>query len=85
MIKQSTNTILDWRFEVSDTHGFKHAEVSGGGVSTEEIDEKTMESKKVKGLYFAGEILDIVGRRGGYNLHFAWASGFLAGKAMVRK
>ncbi len=84
MIKQIANTILDWRFEVSDTHGFKHAEVSGGGVSTEELDEKSMESKRVKGLYFAGELLDIVGRRGGYNLHFAWASGYLAGKAMAR-
>lgn len=83
MIKRIANTILDWRFGVSDTHGFKHAEVSGGGVNTDEINPKTMESKKVKGLYFAGEVLDIVGKRGGYNLHFAWASGFLAGRAMT--
>ncbi|MDX1296320.1 MAG: NAD(P)/FAD-dependent oxidoreductase, partial [Sulfurimonadaceae bacterium] len=84
MIKQLSNTLCDWRFQVNDTHGFKHAEVSGGGVATEEIDDKTMESKKVKGLYFAGEVLDIVGRRGGYNLHFAWASGYLAGTSMSR-
>ena len=79
-IKKIASTMCDWRFSVSATHGFKHAEVSGGGVSTNEVDEKTMESKKVKGLYFAGEVLDIVGRRGGYNLHFAWASGYAAGK-----
>ncbi len=84
MIKQIANLMMDWRFPVSDTHGFKHAEVSGGGVSTDEVNEKTMESKKVEGLYFAGEVLDIVGRRGGYNLHFAWASGYLAGKAVAQ-
>jgi len=81
--KQLTNKIKDWRFEVSDTHGFKHAEVSGGGVNTDEIDDKTMESKLCKNLYFAGEVLDIVGRRGGYNFHFAWSSGYLAAKSMA--
>jgi predicted Rossmann fold flavoprotein len=82
-VKKIAGALCDWRFDVSGTHGFKHAEVSGGGVATEEIDPKTMESKKVKGLYFAGEVLDVVGRRGGYNLHFAWASGYLAGRAMA--
>ncbi len=84
MAKQIVSKIKDWRFEVKDTHGFKHAEVSGGGVSTAEVNEKTMESLKCKGLYFAGEVLDIVGRRGGYNFHFAWASGYLAAKEMSR-
>jgi predicted Rossmann fold flavoprotein len=84
MMKQLSNTLCDWRFQVEATHGFKHAEVSGGGVATEEVNEKTMESKKVQGLYFAGEVLDIVGRRGGYNLHFAWASGYLAGSNISR-
>jgi len=81
-VKKLVHRIQNWKFEVTDTHGFKHAEVSGGGISTEEINPQTMESKKIKGLYFAGEVIDIVGRRGGYNLHFAWASGYLAGKAM---
>ena len=76
--------ILDWRFEVTETHGYKHAEVAGGGVDTTEVDARTMESKRVPGLYFAGEVLDIVGKRGGYNLHFAWASGYLAGRGVVR-
>jgi len=82
--KKIAHTIQDWRFEVTDTHGFKHAEVSGGGVSTSQINPKTMESTLVKGLYFAGEVLDIVGRRGGFNFHFAWASGMLAGKEMAK-
>ncbi|HEX5670701.1 MAG TPA: NAD(P)/FAD-dependent oxidoreductase [Sulfuricurvum sp.] len=74
-----------WQFEVNDTHGFKHAEVSGGGVATAEINHKTMESKLIDGLYFAGEVLDIVGRRGGYNFNFAWATGMIAGRQMAKK
>ena len=81
-IKKIAHLIGEWKFEVIDTHGFKHAEVSGGGVSTAQVNNKTMESKLVQGLYFAGEVLDIVGRRGGYNFNFAWASGMIAGKEM---
>lgn len=81
-IKKIAHLIGEWKFEVIDTHGFKHAEVSGGGVSTAQVNNKTMESKLVEGLYFAGEVLDIVGRRGGYNFNFAWASGMIAGKEM---
>jgi predicted Rossmann fold flavoprotein len=84
-IKKLAHLIGEWKFEVTDTHGFKHAEVSGGGVSTAQINPKTMESKLVDGLYFAGEVLDIVGKRGGYNFHFAWASGMIAGKEMGKK
>lgn len=83
-VKKLTHLIGEWKFEVSDTHGFKHAEVSGGGVSTAQVNNKTMESKLVEGLYFAGEVLDIVGRRGGYNFNFAWASGMIAGKEMAK-
>ena len=75
--------ICDWRFEVTDTHGFRHAEAAGGGVATDEVDPNTMASKKHPGLYFAGEVLDVVGRRGGYNFHFAWAGGYLAAEAML--
>jgi hypothetical protein len=84
-IKKLAHLIGEWKFEVSDTHGFKHAEVSGGGVSTAQVNNKTMESKIVEGLYFAGEVLDIVGKRGGYNFNFAWASGMIAGKEMAKK
>jgi hypothetical protein len=81
-IQKLTHLLQNWQFEVTDTHGFKHAEVSGGGVATAEVNNKTMESKLIKGLYFSGEVLDIVGRRGGYNFNFAWASGLIAGKEM---
>ena len=82
--KKIANQILNWRFEVSDTHGFRHAEVSGGGVDTTEINPKTFESLKQKNLYFCGEVLDVVGRRGGYNFAFAWASGYLAAKNITK-
>lgn len=81
-IKKIAHLIGEWKFEVNDTHGFKHAEVSGGGVSTAQVNSKTMESKLIEGLYFSGEVLDIVGKRGGYNFNFAWASGMIAGKEM---
>lgn len=84
-IRSIINNLINWRFKVTDTQGFKHAEASGGGVRTDEVDSKTYESKKCKGLYFAGEVLDIVGNRGGFNLHFAWASGYLAGKSIAVK
>lgn len=85
LTKKIANTLMHWRFEVSETHGFRHAEVSGGGVCTEEIDPKTMESKKQKNLYFVGEVLDIVGQRGGYNFAWAWASGVCAAKSISKE
>lgn len=81
--KKIANQMLNWRFEVSDTHGFRHAEVSGGGVDTNEIDPKTMESLKEKDFYFCGEVLDVVGRRGGYNFAWAWASAHASAKAIT--
>jgi len=80
LAKKIANKMLNWRFEVSDTHGFRHAEVSGGGVDTLEINPKTMESLKQKNLYFIGEVLDVVGRRGGFNFAFAWASAYICAK-----
>jgi predicted Rossmann fold flavoprotein len=84
-IRAIVNTLTNWRMKITDTQGFKHAEASGGGVRVDEVDEKTYESKKCKGLYFAGEVLDIVGNRGGYNLQFAWASGHIAGRSLAKK
>lgn len=80
--KKLANQILNWKFEVSDTHGFRHAEVAGGGINVDEINPKTMESLKKSNLYFCGEVLDIVGRRGGFNFAWAWASAFLTAKAL---
>ncbi|MGE4383358.1 MAG: NAD(P)/FAD-dependent oxidoreductase [Arcobacter sp.] len=81
-IKAIAYQLNQWKMKVVDTQGFAHAEASGGGVRTIEVDNKTYESKLCKNLYFAGEVLDIVGNRGGYNLHFAWASGYLVGKSL---
>ncbi|MFT7004004.1 MAG: putative Rossmann fold flavoprotein [Sulfurimonas sp.] len=84
LAKKIANQMLNWRFEITDTHGFRHAEVSGGGVDTSEINPKTMESLKQKKLYFCGEVLDVLGKRGGYNFAFAWASGYCAAKDISR-
>lgn len=75
-IKKIVNLLLNWKFFVEDTHGFTHSEVCGGGVLTSEVNEKSMESKKQKGLYLVGEVLDLVGDRGGYNFHLAFATAF---------
>lgn len=68
--------------EVVGTEPLARATVTGGGVALEEVSLDTFESRKHKGLYFAGEVLDVWGRSGGYNLHFAWASGIAAGEAV---
>lgn len=65
--------------EVEGTNGFEHAQVCAGGVSLEEVDSCTMESACCRGLYLAGELLDVDGICGGYNLQWAWATGYLAG------
>lgn len=69
------------QFEINDatTIGFQSAEVTMGGVSTDNISSKTMESKLCKGLYFTGEVIDITGDLGGFNLQWAFSSGFVAG------
>ncbi|MCK9614748.1 MAG: NAD(P)/FAD-dependent oxidoreductase [Candidatus Omnitrophica bacterium] len=67
-------------FDVLGTRGWNEAEFTSGGINTDEVDEKTLESKLIKGLYLAGEILDVTGSRGGYNLAWAWASGYLGAK-----
>ena len=69
-----------WRVIPSGTEGYKKAEVTAGGVSTDELSSKTMEARKVAGLYFIGEVVDVTGWLGGYNFQWAWASGFAAGQ-----
>jgi predicted Rossmann fold flavoprotein len=72
--------LKDWRFKVIQTRGWNEAEFTAGGVDTSQVYHGTLESKLKKGLYFAGEILDVNGARGGYNLAWAWASGYAAGR-----
>jgi predicted Rossmann fold flavoprotein len=71
--------LKDWRFKVSGTRGWNEAEFTSGGVKVDEIILGTLESKLKPGVYLAGEILDVNGQRGGYNLGWAWASGLAAG------
>lgn len=82
--KNTLNKLLEFikncTFSIKKTNDLLHAQVSHGGVSTSEINSKTMESLKCKGLYFAGEIIDVDGMCGGYNLQFAWSTGAIAGR-----
>ena len=70
-----------WRITPAGTEGYAKAEVTAGGVSTAELDASIMESKKIAGLYFIGEIVDVTGWLGGYNFQWAWASGAAAGRS----
>lgn len=74
--------IKQFKIQIYGTNGFEHAQCCGGGVSLEEINPLTMESLKISGLHFCGELLDVYGDCGGYNLQWAWTSGYLAGKAV---
>jgi predicted Rossmann fold flavoprotein len=69
-----------WTIFPSGTVGYRKAEVTRGGVDTEELSSKTMQARKVPGLYFVGEVVDVTGQLGGYNFQWAWASGYAAGQ-----
>ena len=69
-----------WRITPAVTEGYAKAEVTAGGVDTAELDAKTMQSRKVPGLYFIGEVVDVTGQLGGFNFQWAWASGYSAGQ-----
>jgi predicted Rossmann fold flavoprotein len=71
-----------WRIKPSGSEGYRTAEVTLGGVSTNELDQKTMEVKSVPGLYFIGEVVDVTGWLGGYNFQWAWSSGWAAGQVV---
>jgi predicted Rossmann fold flavoprotein len=71
-----------WELEPAGTEGYEKAEVTAGGVDTDELSAKTMESRKVPGLFFIGEVVDVTGQLGGFNFQWAWASGFSAGQAV---
>jgi predicted Rossmann fold flavoprotein len=71
-----------WQVTPAGTEGYAKAEVTAGGVDTAELDAKTMQSRKVPGLYFIGEVVDVTGWLGGYNFQWAWASGVSAGQTV---
>ena len=74
--------LQDWRIRPADTEGYRTAEVTLGGVSTDELSSTTMESKKVPSLYFIGEVVDVTGHLGGFNFQWAWSSGWAAGQVV---
>ena len=81
-LEDLANLLHAWKLTPTDTVGYNKAEVTRGGVDTNELSSQTMESKKVKGLYFIGEVVDVTGELGGYNFQWAWASGWAAGQVV---
>ena len=79
-IRKLCTVLKKYRVKILETTGFKNAQVTAGGVSLDEVNTETLESKIVKGLYFSGEVLDVYGECGGFNLQWAWASGHIAGE-----
>jgi predicted Rossmann fold flavoprotein len=81
-LKDLERQIHEWTLTPSDTEGYEKAEVTAGGVDTQELSGKTMESRKVPGLFFIGEVVDVTGHLGGFNFQWAWASAAAAGRSL---
>jgi predicted Rossmann fold flavoprotein len=79
-IEEFSHHLRQWKLKPSGNEGYAKAEVTLGGVDTDELSSKTMESRRVPGLYFIGEVVDVTGQLGGFNFQWAWASGFVAGQ-----
>ena len=82
--KKILNALKDLRYKIIKLRPLEESIVTGGGVNVKEINPKTMESKLVKGLYFAGEVLDVDALTGGFNLQCAFSMGYCAGNALNR-
>jgi hypothetical protein len=80
--RSKLETLKNYQFAPAGNFGYSKAEVTKGGVSTDEIDSKTMMSKKVDGLYFIGEVVDVTGQLGGYNFQWAFSSAYVCSKAL---
>ena len=81
-IEKFSQLINNWQVKFNETEGWNKAEITLGGIDTNELSSQTMESKKISGLYFIGEVVDVTGWLGGYNFQWAWSSGFCAGKSI---
>jgi predicted Rossmann fold flavoprotein len=81
-IEELERRVHEWVVEPAGTEGYEKAEVTAGGVDTEELSSKTLESRRVSGLFFIGEVVDVTGHLGGFNFQWAWASGAAAGRAL---
>lgn len=84
-LKKLANVICNFRVDIIGTKKFDFAQTTAGGVATREIVNDTLESKLIPGLYFAGEVIDIDGKCGGYNLQWAWSSGYVAGHSAAKQ
>jgi predicted Rossmann fold flavoprotein len=84
-LEKIAGSIHELVIPISGSEGYQKAEVTIGGVDTRELSSKTMESKKIPGLYFIGEVVDVTGWLGGYNFQWAWSSGYAAGIAAAQK
>ncbi|WP_353894581.1 NAD(P)/FAD-dependent oxidoreductase [Proteinivorax hydrogeniformans] len=84
-IQKIVEVLKNWRMSVKDFNSWDQAQTTAGGVDVRDVSPKTMESKIVKGLYFSGELLDIDGDCGGFNLQWAWSSGFIAGENAAKE
>lgn len=83
-LKNICHTVKDWRFAPTGTLGWQQAQATAGGLFTSQFEPSTLEAKKLPGLYACGELLDVDGDCGGYNLQWAWSSGFTAGKSAAK-
>jgi predicted Rossmann fold flavoprotein len=81
-LRAVSENIHCWRIKPEETEGYRKAEVTAGGVDTDELSSKTMEARKAPGLYFIGEVVDVTGQLGGFNFQWAWASGYATGQAV---
>ena len=79
-LSKLSNSINSWFVKPIGTEGYRTAEVTLGGIDTNEISSKTMMTKKYPGLFFIGEVMDVTGHLGGYNFQWAWSSGYVAGQ-----
>lgn len=84
-LRRIAQTFQDWQVTPKETEGYRKAEVTRGGVATDELSSKSMEAKNVPGLYFIGEVVDVTGLLGGYNFQWAWASAYAAAQDLMLK
>jgi hypothetical protein len=81
-LRALAQSLQRWRLTPSGSEGYRKAEVTRGGVATDELSQATMEAKRAPGLHFIGEVVDVTGWLGGYNFQWAWSSGYAAGLAI---
>ena len=81
-LRQVANLLHDWSLRPAATEGYRTAEVTLGGIDTDELSSKTMECKRQPGLYCIGEVVDVTGHLGGFNFQWAWASAQAAGQVV---